>query len=56
MARTVAQGKTGAEIAAELLESAGTVKTHIANIQAELGTRNRIGLGVGTSSPSRRRD
>jgi DNA-binding NarL/FixJ family response regulator len=46
VARGVAAGKTNAEIAAELFISAGTVKTHIANMQAKLGTRNRVGIAA----------
>jgi DNA-binding NarL/FixJ family response regulator len=42
--RSVAQGSTNAEIAAELFISAGTVKTHIANIQNKLSARNRVGI------------
>jgi DNA-binding NarL/FixJ family response regulator len=45
-ARGVRAGKTNAEIGAELFVSAGTVKTHIANIQAKLGTRNRVGIAA----------
>lgn len=46
IARGVAAGKTNAEIGAELFISAGTVKTHVANIQAKLGTRNRVGIAA----------
>ncbi len=46
IARHVAAGKTNAEIAAELFISAGTVKTHIANIGAKLGLRNRVGIAA----------
>jgi DNA-binding NarL/FixJ family response regulator len=46
VARGVATGKTNAEIGAELFISAGTVKTHIANVQAKLGTRNRVGIAA----------
>jgi len=46
VARAVAAGKTNAEIARELFVSAGTVKTHIANIQEKLGTRNRVGIAA----------
>jgi DNA-binding NarL/FixJ family response regulator len=44
--RAVAEGKTNAEIAADLYLSAGTVKTHVANVQAKLGTRNRVGIAA----------
>ena len=46
VARLVAEGKTNAEIGAELYISAGTVKTHVANIQRKLGARNRVGIAV----------
>ena len=46
VARLVAQGKTNAEIGAELFISAGTAKTHVANIQRKLGVRNRVGIAV----------
>lgn len=42
--RLIAQGRTNAEIGAELYISAGTVKTHAANIQAKLAARNRVGI------------
>jgi len=46
VARLVAEGKTNAEIGADLFISAGTVKTHVANIQRKLGARNRVGIAV----------
>ncbi|MEV0283593.1 MULTISPECIES: response regulator transcription factor [unclassified Kribbella] len=39
---TVAQGRTNAEIAAELHVSLSTVKTHIAGIMTKLDARNRV--------------
>jgi DNA-binding NarL/FixJ family response regulator len=46
VARLVAQGKTNAEIGADLFISAGTTKTHIANVQRKLGVRNRVGIAA----------
>nr|WSX50960.1 response regulator transcription factor [Streptomyces sp. NBC_00974] len=44
--RLVAKGHTNAEIGAELFISAGTAKTHVANVQAKLGVRNRVGIAT----------
>lgn len=46
IARLVAESLTNAEIAARLFISAGTAKTHIANIQAKLKVRNRVGIAA----------
>ncbi|SDR67984.1 DNA-binding response regulator, NarL/FixJ family, contains REC and HTH domains [Actinopolymorpha singaporensis] len=46
VARLVAAGKTNAEIGADLFISAGTTKTHVANIQRKLGVRNRVGIAA----------
>jgi DNA-binding NarL/FixJ family response regulator len=46
VARLVAQGLTNAQIGAELFISAGTAKTHVANIQAKLGLTNRVGMAA----------
>lgn len=51
VAGMVAQGKTNADIAAELFISPGTVKTHVANIQRKLGVRNRVGIAVRAWEP-----
>jgi DNA-binding NarL/FixJ family response regulator len=40
--REIARGRTNAEIGAELFISLSTTKTHVANIQAKLGARNRV--------------
>jgi DNA-binding NarL/FixJ family response regulator len=44
--RAVAQGRTNAELAAELFISLGTVKSHLANLHAKLGARNRVELAA----------
>ncbi|GGT53070.1 response regulator [Streptomyces purpureus] len=54
----VAQGLTNAEIADRLFISAGTAKTHLANIQAKLKARNRVGIAAwaweaGLAAPGR---
>ncbi|GAA4973348.1 response regulator transcription factor [Actinoplanes utahensis] len=46
IAGRVAEGRTNADIAAELFISPGTVKTHVANIQRKLNVRNRVGVAV----------
>jgi DNA-binding NarL/FixJ family response regulator len=46
LARLVSRGLSNADIAAELFISVGTVKTHVASIQAKLGTANRVGIAA----------
>jgi DNA-binding NarL/FixJ family response regulator len=40
--RSLARGRTNAEIGEELFISLSTVKSHVANIQSKLGVRNRV--------------
>ncbi len=40
--RLVARGQTNAESCNDLFVSLGTVKTHLASVQAELGLTNRV--------------
>ncbi|MFG3440121.1 response regulator [Nonomuraea sp. NPDC047897] len=44
--RLVAQGRTNAEIAAELFLSPGTVKNHVAAVQRKTGARNRVAVAA----------
>ncbi|MFD9939345.1 response regulator [Nonomuraea sp. NPDC059023] len=44
--RLVAQGRSNPEIGSELFISAGTAKTHVANVQRKLGVRNRVGIAA----------
>jgi NarL family two-component system response regulator LiaR len=44
--RLLAEGKDNAEIAAELIVSVGTVKTHVSNVLSKLGLENRIQAAV----------
>lgn len=46
VAELVAQGGTNAEIGTALFITAGTAKTHVANIQRKLGVRNRVGIAA----------
>jgi DNA-binding NarL/FixJ family response regulator len=44
--RTVARGRTNAEIAHELHISLSTVKTHLASLMNKLGARNRVEIAM----------
>ena len=58
VARLVARGLTNGEIAAALVVSLSTVKTHLSNAQCKLGARNRVEVAawVWADCASRRRD
>jgi DNA-binding NarL/FixJ family response regulator len=56
IARSVAAGRTNNQIGQQLYITPGTVKTHVANIQAKLGVANRVGIAawawaVGVADP-----
>lgn len=44
--RTVARGRTNAEIAEELFVSLSTVKTHLASLMTKIGARNRVEIAI----------
>ncbi len=44
--RTVARGRTNAEIADELYISLSTVESHLASLMAKLGARNRVEIAM----------
>ena len=44
--RAAARGRSNTEIAQELFLSLGTVKTHLSNLQAKVGARNRVELAA----------
>lgn len=44
--RTVARGRTNAEIGAELHISLSTVKSHVASLMNKLGVRNRVEIAI----------
>ena len=44
--RSVARGRTNAEIGAELFVSLSTVKTHLTNVQNKLSARNRVEIAA----------
>jgi len=46
VAVTVAQGRSNAEIAAELYISMSTVKFHIASLMSKIGARNRVEIAI----------
>jgi DNA-binding NarL/FixJ family response regulator len=46
VAVTVAQGRSNAEIAAELYISLSTVKFHIASLMTKIGARNRVEIAI----------
>ena len=50
MVRLVAEGLTNPQIAARLLMSRGTVKTHLSHIFTKLGATNRAQLAAAATS------
>lgn len=46
VAALVGQGRTNAEIGAELFISLGTVKSHLSAVQTKLGARNRVEIAA----------
>ena len=44
--RTVARGRTNAEIAEELFVSLSTVKSHLASLMTKIGARNRVEIAI----------
>ncbi len=44
--RAVAAGRTNAEVAADLVVSLSTVKTHLGSVQRKLGARNRTEIAI----------
>ncbi|TWD81419.1 LuxR family two component transcriptional regulator [Kribbella amoyensis] len=54
--RLVALGRTNAEIAAELVISPGTAKTHVANLHTKLDARNRVELAAWAWETGRMRE
>lgn len=46
MVLLVARGRTNAEVARTLHVTVGTVKTHLAAVQAKLGVRNRVEIAA----------
>jgi DNA-binding NarL/FixJ family response regulator len=44
--RSIARGRTNAEIGAELFISLSTVKSHLTSVQQKLGLRNRVELAA----------
>jgi DNA-binding NarL/FixJ family response regulator len=46
VARAVGQGKTNADIAAELYMSVATVKAHVTRLLAKLDVQNRVQIAL----------
>jgi DNA-binding NarL/FixJ family response regulator len=52
---SLARGRTNTEIADELYISLSTVKTHVANLMAKLGARNRVEIAIWAHETGRAR-